>query len=467
METVDSYFNRPTGFCSRMKLRAVEGMLLRGLRKRRQETIPLTFGTSDRVEGLRIVHRDEGPSFDSGLVVGTVRMGYGHHRIAASAYSWSLAQGVPTYLHDLLAIESPEADFIARIDKHYSRMSRFAAELGGPFLWLWGKAMSQGNLDSLRLSCRMAQELKALATGMNSGLPYLASYPLNGQIALAAGFTKVVNLVVDNYPQYFLLVPGAVNLVQSPRFYTRLRQMGVPSRHLGLVGHWVHRDIAENLETDCQARIRRAEAGAPRRILIPIGGAGAQKKIVASLLKAAAPALRRHQIRIYLNTGDHQSVFRFLSEVAGHLGIDFHAIRSFDELGSFCASRSLGEEEPPDEKPITLFHFERHLEAFSATDRLTRVADILATKPSELAFIPIPKLLLRRVGEHEGTNAFRSAELGDGTIECRNSREVAEMLSLLCDGPDLFVRMNECILHNGAQGIYHGSQRAVQWALSL
>ena len=54
-----------------------------------------------------------------------------------------------------------------------------------------------------------------------------------------------------------------------------------------------------------------------------------------------------------------------------------------------------------------------------ATNYLMRVVDVMITKPSELAFYPIPKIFNERVGGHEAWGAIRSAELGDGTIETR------------------------------------------------
>ncbi len=52
--------------------------------------------------------------------------------------------------------------------------------------------------------------------------------------------------------------------------------------------------------------------------------------------------------------------------------------------------------------------------------------NVLVTKPSELAFYPVPKLFIKRVGGHEQWGAIHSAEIGDGTLECR------DMLSLFC-----------------------------------
>lgn len=36
------------------------------------------------------------------------------------------------------------------------------------------------------------------------------------------------------------------------------------------------------------------------------------------------------------------------------------------------------------------------------------MADILCCKPSELAFYPLPKLMIRRVGDHEAHSATRA-----------------------------------------------------------
>jgi hypothetical protein len=48
-----------------------------------------------------------------------------------------------------------------------------------------------------------------------------------------------------------------------------------------------------------------------------------------------------------------------------------------------------------------------------------RVMDVMITKPSELAFYPVPKIMYERVGGHEMWGAIRNAELGDGTVEVR------------------------------------------------
>ena len=78
--------------------------------------------------------------------------------------------------------------------------------------------------------------------------------------------------------------------------------------------------------------------------------------------------------------------------------------------------------------PVTLFAFKDYFPAVATTDVLSRVSDVLCCKPSELAFYPVPKLMIRRVGDHEAYSALRASELGDGTLELR---EVPEAMAYI------------------------------------
>lgn len=45
----------------------------------------------------------------------------------------------------------------------------------------------------------------------------------------------VINLVIDNWAQWFVVVPGAINLVQGPANYEALLRMGVPPDQVRIV----------------------------------------------------------------------------------------------------------------------------------------------------------------------------------------------------------------------------------------
>ena len=90
---------------------------------------------------------------------------------------------------------------------------------------------------------------------------------------------------------------------------------------------------------------------------------------------------------------------------------------------------------------------------------------MLCAKPSELAFYPVPKLNIRRVGDHEAFSAVRSSELGDGTLEARELDDAMAYLGLFVRGPELLTQMNRSIKVNGKAGLYNGCKVAVECAL--
>ena len=94
-----------------------------------------------------------------------------------------------------------------------------------------------------------------------------------------------------------------------------------------------------------------------------------------------------------------------------------------------------------------------------------RSSDICVTKPSELAFYPVPKLLIKRVGGHEAYGALRAAEVGDGTIECETVERTLQMLDLMINEKEILTMFCNCIIKNNEIGIYNGAYKAVELAV--
>ncbi|MDE6740659.1 MAG: hypothetical protein K2K07_16375, partial [Lachnospiraceae bacterium] len=105
-------------------------------------------------------------------------------------------------------------------------------------------------------------------------------------------------------------------------------------------------------------------------------------------------------------------------------------------------------------------------EAVYCTNLLMRSCDVLVTKPSELAFYPVPKLFIKRVGGHEQWGAIHSAEIGDGTLECRDIPHTLQMISLFTEEKSLLADMCENIIKNKAAGIYDGAYKVVELAMA-
>jgi len=110
------------------------------------------------------------------------------------------------------------------------------------------------------------------------------------------------------------------------------------------------------------------------------------------------------------------------------------------------------------------FYHENIFEAVYATNLLMRSCDVLVTKPSELAFYPVPKLFIRRIGGHEMWGAIHSAELGDGSQECESPEFACEVVKLIMNEPELLETMANNIITQKKIGTYDGAYRAVKLA---
>lgn len=466
-----------------------------GDRKPLDYTVPLSSAPSPHFPGLQVTERSDqrvgsskmpsskavqvtfDPEKPCPLFIGTIRMGFGHHRIAYAACSWALdadkdnSTGVSnkdrsTYFHDLLNIDSPEADLIKATDAAYSKMSRIASNMGGLVENIWGKCMLSGDGDALRISGLTAVHLRPLFKDLPLDTPIIATHCYVALAAVAAGFTNVINLVIDNHAQWFVVVPGCLNLVQGPVNYQNFLKMGVDEKNIQLAGHWIPRDLVVNIPDDCARRIARAQSseGKPRRILIPVGGAGAQRKFIVQFVEALEPFVKQGKVQLFLNAGDHKHMKAAFQEVLSKIGLDgkYDNVTSTDGVNAFRDSLLEGNEP---KSAVTLFSFDDYFPAVATTDILSRVCDVLACKPSELAFYPVPKLMIRRVGDHEQFSALRAAELGDGTLEAREIEDTLKYMNKFVDGSELLTQMNHSIIQNAKIGTYDGCKNAVKIAL--
>lgn len=413
------------------------------------------------------------------LVIGTIRMGFGHHRIAYAACEWAMnvdndndevnstkSNDRTTYFHDLLNIDSPEADLIKSTDAVYSKMSRLTSNIGGFVETLWGKAMLSGDGDALRISGLTATHLRPLFKDLPLDTPIIATHCYVALAAVSAGFTNVINLVIDNHAQWFVVVPGCLNLVQGPVNYQNFLKMGVQPENIQLAGHWIPRDLVLNIPSDCERRIQRAHSKSfqPRRILIPVGGAGAQRKFIVKFVRSLKPLIDANKVQLFLNAGDHKHMKAAFQSVLSEIGLD----GKYDNVNTTAGVHEFRDELLKGKEPksqVTLFSFDDYFPAVATTDILSRVADILACKPSELAFYPVPKLMIRRVGDHEQYSALRAAELGDGTLEAREIEDCETYMDLFVNGPELLESMNRSIVRNNTEGVYDGCKNAVRIAL--
>jgi hypothetical protein len=139
--SVDNFVGGPPSPSSALKSWVLNRLNVGGRQAKKQPDggggYSLKVSDSDKLPGLKVTCRDEngdGISSSSKLppvIVGTIRMGFGHHRIAYATASWGLNSGDEreTWFHDFLNIDSEEAQMIKDTDKLYSKGSRLASEV--------------------------------------------------------------------------------------------------------------------------------------------------------------------------------------------------------------------------------------------------------------------------------------------------------------------------------------------------
>jgi tetrahydromethanopterin S-methyltransferase subunit A len=352
---IDTYVKDPTPSISSKAKCVLLNHLNVGSRKIDQEAVALAQAPSPFVPGLQVTSKvgtREGsvplkPGKNGAIVVGTIRMGFGHHRIAYAATSWGLASNKTTYFHDLLNIDSPESKLIKDMDALYSQGSRMATEFGGSVEKIWGSFTKGGDENALRVSYQLAEHLRPILLGLPTDTPIIATHCFVGLAAVALGFTKVINLVIDNHAQWFIVVPGAYNLVQGPSNYHNLLRMGVPADKLRIAGAWVAKDMVENIDADCNARIARAKARKPRRLLIPVGGAGAQKTFVTSFVSGLKGQLDAGKVELFLNAGDHEHMRVAFIGALDKIGYAYDVVDTMDKVRHTSPSLVPRHDHPP------------------------------------------------------------------------------------------------------------------------
>ncbi len=422
-----------------------------------------------------VLSEETGVSFDEkSVVIGNIRMGFGHYRISMAMASAARALGCVPYWFDLHSFQQAACGkIIGEQNQLYSLGSRLSQQVP-PFNKLVWEPLNSEGFRRLSYNCS-DQKTAELMTGVYSDLPkdipFIATHVWSSQAAIHAGLTHVVNAVPDNWPMALHLSEGAVHTVQTPSAYLGYRALRgmdsarslhpMPKDAVVYTGHYVDHELVSNIGADCAKRIERMQSGAPKRWLMSVGGAGAQKEIFVTIIRRLIPAIKKEKAALFVNVGDHanvwQELLREIPEMQPLLHMHFD---DFAETVRFCGKAYDG--------AVTGIHAFCHKDIFAAvysTNLLMRVSDVLITKPSELSFYPIPKLMIHRVGGHEAWGAIRSAELGDGTYECSTPSETAAMLVLLQKNGDIIEQMCGHIIAAKQAGIYDGAYRAVELAL--
>lgn len=443
--------------------------------------------------GLRDIVRDRDGdpiSHDSGVIISTIRMGYGHYRIAMAGASAARAMGHTPLWLDLLSIPGVPSDVINWWNSNYSKYSRLSqrSELFNTHVW---ESITSGDttlpglnwllnnqaigwpwrfLKANARDYRKSELFGPLHRAFPADMPIITAHMWNCMGAVAGGMTNVVDMMFDNWPMAFQLTEGATHAVQSPSGYYGFRIMNqfdeddrilnpTPADAIEYVGHHVDHELVENIEVDCAARMRRMANGEPRRFLLTMGGAGAQRELFKAIVDHTEPMIAKDELTLFVNLGDHGTNWEWLRAELGERANDVHLHRTWEEAKAFADAARDGSV-----SGLHVFIFDNTFHGVYASNYLMRVSDVLITKPSELAFYPIPKIFNERVGAHEAWGAIRAAELGDGTIETRTPERTVQAIDLLTREQDLLTMYCDWIVRNKQIGVYDGAYKSVALA---
>jgi len=429
--------------------------------------------------GVYDIRLDEGESpetFDreKGIIVSNIRMGFGHYRISMAMASAAKALGYTPYWLDLNSFpQTTCTKVISAQNDLYSLGSRLSKNpifnklVWEPMNYEGFRALSYNASDQ-----KNAELMAPVYRNIPKDIPVIGTHVWPAQSAIHAGMEHVVNAIPDNWPMALHLAEGSVHTIQCRNAYMGYRILNgmnkdqvckpMPQDSLVYTGHYIDHELVSNIEADCKRRLERKANGKPMRFLLTIGGAGAQKEIFAAIIRYMLPMIKTGNAALYVNVGDYKNVWEdLLQEIPEMRDVATEHFQDFPAASKFAEDALDGE--------VTGIHGFYHNDIFEAvyiTNLLMRSADVLVTKPSELAFYPVPKLFIKRVGKHEMWGAIHSAEMGEGTLECRDIPHTLQMIDMFME-TELLEEMCDAICLNKKMGLYDGAYNVVKIAMGL
>ena len=418
----------------------------------------------------------EGFDTEKGIIVGNIRMGFGHYRISMAIASAAKSMGYVPYWMDLNSYKHTTCTkVISAQNDLYSLGSRLSGK-SKLFNKLYWEPLNYEGFRKISYNAgdqKNAELMAPVYKNVPKDIPVVATHVWPAQAAIHADMKYVVNAIPDNWPMALHYAEGSLHTVQTHFAYQGYRILNgmqgndvlnpMPAADLAYTGHYIDHELVSNIEADCQARKNRKINKEPMRFLLTIGGAGAQKEIFAAIIKNLLPAIKKKQAALYVNVGDYKNVWEdLLKEIPELKGVSTEHFDNWNDTKLFCENALNGYV-----SGVHGFYHSNIFEAVYCTNLLMRSCDVLVTKPSELAFYPVPKLFIKRVGGHEQWGAIHSAEIGDGTLECADIPHTLQMIDLFMKEDTLLFDMCDAVVKNKEAGIYDGAYKVVELAMKM
>ncbi len=409
---------------------------------------------------------------EKSLVVGNIRMGFGHYRISIALASCAKAMGYNPIWMDLASFDATGSKMIRAQNDLYSLASRISqkSKLFNHFIWEPLNSEGFRKITYNSTDQKNSELLAPLYNDLPKDVPFVATHVWPSQGAVHAGLTHVVNAIPDNWPMGLHLSEGAIHAVQTPFAYLGYKMLngmaktplkGIPENELFEVGHYIDHELVSNIETDVANRIRRINNDEPIRILTSVGGAGAGAKSFLEIVNHLLPLVKENKVALFINLGDHLDMYEFLKNKIP--GFENMCETHFDRYE--LTKDFVNKMEYELVKGVHVFYHKDIFEAVYSTNLLMRQVELLITKPSELAFYPVVKVMMKHIGGHEVYGAVHAQEIGDSTFECPDKKSMTEMLDRLINDKELLIHLNKQIVKLKETGIYNGGYKVVELAV--
>ena len=409
---------------------------------------------------------------EKSLVVGNIRMGFGHYRISIALASCAKAMGYNPIWMDLASFDATGSKMIRAQNDLYSLASRISqkSKLFNHFIWEPLNSEGFRKITYNSTDQKNSELLAPLYNDLPKDVPFVATHVWPSQGAVHAGLTHVVNAIPDNWPMGLHLSEGAIHAVQTPFAYLGYKMLngmaktplkGIPENELFEVGHYIDHELVSNIEIDVANRIRRINNNEPIRILTSVGGAGAGAKSFLEIVNHLLPLVKENKVALFINLGDHLDMYEFLKNKIP--GFENMCETHFDRYE--LTKDFVNKMEYELVKGVHVFYHKDIFEAVYSTNLLMRQVELLITKPSELAFYPVVKVMMKHIGGHEVYGAVHAQEIGDSTFECPDKKSMTEMLDRLINDKELLIHLNKQIVKLKETGIYNGGYKVVELAV--
>ena len=427
--------------------------------------------TLDFINTSNIIFGEQNQKFeDNALIVGNIRMGFGHYRISIAMASAAKALGYKPYWLDLASFDATGSKMIREQNDMYSLASRISQKSKLFNKIVWEPLNSEGfkKISYNAKDQKNSELLVPIFRNIPKDIPYIATHVWPSQGAIHAGMTHVVNAIPDNWPMGLHLSEGAIHAVQTPFAYFGYKILngfdkkplnGIPEDQLKMVGCFIDHELLVDLENDNKRRKERIQNGKPLRILMTVGGAGAGFDMFLAMVKHLLPYVKENKVSLFINFGDHKDVYdKLVKKVDGITTNNF--FNNYEGLKQLISNIKEGEA-----KGIYCIYSQNIFEAVYSTNLLMPVCDLLVTKPSELAYYPIPKLFMKHIGGHEVYGGINGREYGDSLPECPTKKEINAMLDRVISDKELIPHLCDRIDQLKKDGHYNGAYECVKLAV--